>query len=216
MSSDVRKLIYATLVVFMLTLVVWIGFLFVVGCAGTLGCVSGEPTPVRTGVATLLPATPVAPVYPVSGEVVKCQVQALDLLEAWVNSGSPESEPFEVADLEGATCTAGFQDVEATLAATNLWYPGAAACVTCHNRAFVSDPVGLDLSTYAGILAGSHRDSEEAAGDDILGDGSWLSSKLYQVLVTDATEPFGRPAGLDLANVIVSVGTPGATPSPTP
>jgi hypothetical protein len=215
MSSDVRKIIYGTLILFLGTLVVWIGFLFVVGCSGTLGCVTGVPTPVRTGVATLLPATPLAPVYPASGEAATCQVRALDLLEAWVNAGSPEEQPFTVSDLEGATCTAAFQDVEATLAATNLWYTGSAACVTCHNLAFASDPAGLDLSTYQGIIAGSHRTAEDDAGDDILGGGNWSDSRLYEVLVMEATEPQGRPPGLDLTTVVVFAGTPEVALSPT-
>jgi hypothetical protein len=220
MSSDVRKIIYGTLVVFVATLVVWIGFLFVLGCQGTLGCSRGSPTPVRTGVATLLPATPVAPVYPASQGAAKCQVQALEVLEAWVNAKSPETEPFAVTDLSGATCTATLQDVESILSQTNLWYSGAAACVTCHNQTFATDAVGLDLSSYEGILAGSHRTADKPTGDDILGGGNWEASKLYQVLVTDATEPFGRPAGLDLTRVVVFAGTPesapGVTASPSP
>lgn len=57
MSSDVRKIIYGTLILFVATLVVWIGFLFVLGCSGAVGCTRGFATPVRTSVPTLAAAT---------------------------------------------------------------------------------------------------------------------------------------------------------------
>jgi mono/diheme cytochrome c family protein len=67
MSSDVRKIIYATLILFVLTIGIWISFLFVVGCQGTVGCMRGYATPARTSVATLAAATMPAPVSPTLG-----------------------------------------------------------------------------------------------------------------------------------------------------
>jgi len=57
MSSDVRKIIYGTLLAFLLVIGLWIGFLFTVACGGTFGCTRGDATPVRTSVATLPAAT---------------------------------------------------------------------------------------------------------------------------------------------------------------
>jgi mono/diheme cytochrome c family protein len=67
MSSDVRKIIYGTLILFVTTLVVWISFLFVLGCSGTVGCTRGVATPVRTSVPTLAAATLPPPLVPTLG-----------------------------------------------------------------------------------------------------------------------------------------------------
>jgi mono/diheme cytochrome c family protein len=64
MSSDVRKIIYGTLIAFIGVICLWLGFLFVVACNGTLGCIKGEPTPVRTSIPTLAAATMPAPQFP--------------------------------------------------------------------------------------------------------------------------------------------------------
>jgi hypothetical protein len=53
----------------------------------------------------------------------------------------------------------------------------------------------LDLSSYAGILAGSRRAAPEAVGNDILGGGDWEQSLLNQQLFVLQKMPFGRPAG---------------------
>ena len=57
MSSDVRKIIYGTLIGFIAMLCLWFGLLFTLGCNATLGCGKAEPTPARTSVATLPAAT---------------------------------------------------------------------------------------------------------------------------------------------------------------
>jgi mono/diheme cytochrome c family protein len=67
MSSDVRKIIYGTLIAFIGVICLWIGLLFVVGCNGTLGCTKSEPTPFRTSIPTLAAATLPAPVEPTLG-----------------------------------------------------------------------------------------------------------------------------------------------------
>ena len=215
MSSDVRKIIYGTLIGFLAMLCLWIGFLFAVSCGGTLGCAKAEATPVRTSVATLAPATP--PVGPPVGEALGglCRASALGVLGAWVDAGAPESESFEFVDLSGATCTGSYADVRLLLSTPGIWYPGGPACATCHSGDIAAAAANLDLNSYAGILAGSGRASADAQGEDLLGGFDWTQSRLFEALVSQATEPYGRPAGLDLSQVIVFAGLPRATPTPT-
>jgi hypothetical protein len=215
MSSDVRKIIYGTLIGFVAMLCLWIGFLFTLGCNGTLGCTKAEPTPARTSVATLVPATPPAG-QPVSVELGgQCQASALDVLGSWVDAGAPESEPFEFPAVGGGTCTGSYADIRMLLSTPGIWYPESPACATCHSGDIAKAAANLDLNSYAGILAGSGRASADARGDDILGGSTWRESRLFEVLVSEGTEPYGRPRGLDLSQVIVFVGLPQATPTPT-
>jgi hypothetical protein len=55
----------------------------------------------------------------------------------------------------------------------------------------------MDLSSYAGIIAGSRRASADVKGNDILGSGVWEQSKLYEVLTlpneNQQAMPLGRP-----------------------
>lgn len=214
MSTDVRKIIYGTLIGFLAMLCVWFGFLFAVACNGNLGCVKGEPTPARTSVPTLAPATPVAG-QPAGGALDgQCQAAALEVLGSWVDAGAPESEPFEFADVSGATCTGSYADVRLLLSTPGIWYPGAAACATCHSGDITEAAANLDLNSYAGILAGSGRASAFVRGDDILGDRDWTESRLFDVLVSQGTEPYGRPPGLDLRQVVVYAGLPEVTATP--
>jgi hypothetical protein len=216
MSSDVRKIIYGTLIGFLAMLCVWIGFLFAVSCNGTLSCTKGEPTPARTSVPTLAPATP--PVGQPAGGALdgQCQASALEVLGSWVEAGAPESEPFEFADVSGATCAGSYADVRMLLSTPGIWYPGAAACATCHSGDLAEAAANLDLNSYAGILAGSGRASADAGGDDILGGSDWAQSRLFEVLVSQGTEPFGRPPGLDLKQAIVYAGLSQVSPTPSP
>jgi hypothetical protein len=213
MSSDVRKIIYGTLIGFLAMLFLWIGFLFTLGCNATLGCTKAEPTPARTSVATLAPATPPAG-QPVGADLGgQCQASALEVLGAWVDAGAPESEPFEFSDVNGAGCTGSYADIRMLLATPGIWYVGAPACATCHSGDITEAAANLDLNSYAGILAGSARASADAEGEDLLGGLDWTQSKLFQVLVAEGTEPYGRPPGLDLSRVIVFAGLSQATPT---
>jgi hypothetical protein len=215
MSSDVRRVIYGTLIGFLAMLCLWIGFLFTLGCNATLGCTKSEPTPARTSVPTLAPATP--PVSQPAGETLggQCQASALVVLGAWVDAGAPESEPFEFADVSGATCSGSYADVRLLLSTPGIWYPGGPACATCHSGEIANAAANLDLNSYQGILAGSGRASADVKGEDILGGFDWTQSKLFEVLVSQGTEPYGRPPGLDLNGVIVFAGLPQPTPTPT-
>lgn len=157
-----------------------------------------QPEVIRTPIPTLIAATLPAP-FP--GEAAaaagpaKCTVNAETLLSAWVEAGSPESDPFSFTDLNGANCQATFPDVAALFNEANLWYTGAVSCTTCHNTTLNAAAAGMDLSSYAGIVAGSRRASADVTGNDILGGGDWAASKLNDQLFVQQKMPFGRPPG---------------------
>jgi len=74
--DDLRKITYGVLVGFVLMLVFWIGYLTLRGCGAGAECAGAAPTPARTSIPTLVPATQpalvrllgAATVAPVSGE----------------------------------------------------------------------------------------------------------------------------------------------------
>ncbi len=117
-------------------------------------------------------------------------------MSAWVNAGYPEKDVFEFTDLFGATCEATFADVDILFTEGNLWYQGALGLHHLPQRKF-GQPLLLemDLSSYAGIVAGSRRTSPDAKGNDILGGGIWDKAKLNDVLFISKQMPFGRPTG---------------------
>jgi hypothetical protein len=194
MQDDVKNLIYAILGLFILVLVVWIGFVFVIGCGFSLDCEKGARIPERTPIPTLIPAA--LPVVQRSDQQprVACPIAAVDLIGAWVNAGYPESTSFEFTDINGQTCTGTYpKDVHPLFTEGNLWFTGAPACTTCHNATLNPETAGMDLSSYEGILAGSRRTSPDETGNDILGSGEWEASLLYKQLFVDKVMPQGRP-----------------------
>ncbi|MFM8321877.1 MAG: hypothetical protein ACKOC5_13270 [Chloroflexota bacterium] len=68
-----------------------------------------------------------------------CRVKAVDLLGAWVAAGAPESDPFPFTDLAGDACQGSYAaDIQPLFIRSNVWYPGVAACSTCHNADLVN------------------------------------------------------------------------------
>lgn len=59
--DDFRKIIYGTLIAFLATIVVWVGFLTISGCGFTVSCLGAQPKVERTSIPTLIPATLPAP-----------------------------------------------------------------------------------------------------------------------------------------------------------
>ena len=218
MKDDVRKIILGTLAGFLVLVTVWVGFLFVVGCGGSLECAKAEPTPVRTAIPTLIPASLPTPELGAAQAVsLKCRVGATALLGAWVNAGYPESDPFEFTDEKGTVCTATYEtDIRLLLNEANLWYTGALACTSCHNADLAKASAQMNLSDYQGILSGSRRTSPDVKGNDILGGGNWVQSKLYEVLITRKGQPLampmGRPMDFDAETAVVSAGAPKEQP----
>jgi hypothetical protein len=81
-------------------------------------------------------------------------------------------------------------------------------------------PAQLDLSSYAGILAGSRRENfESKKGTDILGEGNWEKSLLYEFLVTSKVDVPGHTQDVFVDSLVLAGKpfvevTPTATPKP--
>lgn len=196
MRDDVQKLIYGILAGFVILILVWIAYVYVSACGFSLTCRKVSSLPPLTPIPTLIPATMPAPQRAAAGEFNKCQIAALNLIGAWVSAGYPENDPFTFTDIQGHTCQATFyQDVQPLFIESNIWYPGSQGCSSCHYADVTQSIMNMDLSTYAGILAGSGRANGEPKGKDILGGGVWEQSLLYQMLYApNGQTTIGRPA----------------------
>jgi len=216
MKDDVRKYIYRTLIVFVIGVLVWVGFIYTSSCGFTLSCNRGALPVERTSVPTLLPATLPAVGNTTSGEIAsdKCSVAATDLLGAWVEAGSPETDAFQFVDASGQNCESTFSEVRPLFIESNLWYSGSMSCVACHGADVTISPAQLDLGSYAGIIAGSRRPDAESNGTDILGAGKWTSSLLYDFIITSKADVPGH-SNISSA-LVISAGTPLPAIDPTP
>lgn len=182
---------------------------------------TGIAEPVTTPIPTLIAATLPAPQVGAGAAPVKlkCQVTAVDLIGAWVSAGAPETDSFDFTDLQGRACSATFGgDVQRLFLEANIWYDGAPACTTCHYTDVVKATQNMDLSSYAGILAGSQRAQGQAKGKDILGGGVWENALLRQMLQAQGGQstinrplmPLGRPASVPDNGPSIFAGTPKA------
>jgi len=151
-----------------------------------------------------------------------CSITAETFLSAWVKAGFPEKKPFQFTDSNNTACEAAYEDVQPLFTQANLWYPGALACTSCHNANLsAAASAFLDLSSYSGVVAGSHRAAGSATGVDILGGGDWQKSKLDQVLFVSHQMPYGAPANaVPRAGPAILAGLPlsivNAPPTETP
>lgn len=218
MKDQTKSIIFIVMFGLPVMLIAFVFGLYFFGCGSTDSC-TGIAKPVVTPIPTLIAATMPAPkVGAEAGPlVVKCQVSAVDLIGAWVEAGSPESDPFQFVDQKEQTCTATFAaDVQKLFTEANLWYSGAAACTTCHYADVTKANMGLDLSSYAGILAGSQRMDGSPTGNDILGGGDWETALLYQMVYAPDGQstigrqimPLGRPATVPAEGPVIFAGTP--------
>ena len=223
MNDDVRNMIYATIVLFLVVVASWLGIIYVSSCGLTLTCRQAIRRPDVTPIPTLIPAAP-AEAQPTEGlafEFSGCPVNAADLIGAWVTAGVPETEPFPFTDLNGKPCEATFANIQPLFVENSLWYKGRIGCVSCHNADLGERSAGLDLTSYDAILLGSRRVAgASAAGTDILGDGNWESSLLHKVLVEQGFAPEGHSAENPPVQLIIYAGQSTAeatvTATPTP
>lgn len=171
------------------------------------GCYANSTRILGTPIPTQIPATPPRfvslPIQPTETGKTVCRVKAVDLLGAWVTAGAPETDPFPFADVSGDTCQGTFAvDIQPLFTVSNAWYSGAPPCISCHYADLKNSWAQLDLSSYAGILAGSRRASPETKGNNILGmsDGGtdWSKAILYTQLATFRMPP-GHPAATQAA-----------------
>ena len=224
MNDDVRSTIYGTIALFLLVVASWLSLIYISSCGFTLSCNRAAPRVDRTPIPTLIPAVH-SESQPGQSEVAEsggCQVNAADLVGAWVTAGSPETEPFPFTDVNGNPCEGTFAaDVQPLFVENSLWYKGAIGCVSCHNADLTERSGGLDLTTYNAILLGSQRaPGSTSAGNDILGGGNWEASALHKVLVTQGFVPEGHSAESQPVSLIIYAGQataePNVTSTPTP
>jgi mono/diheme cytochrome c family protein len=160
--------------------------------------------PFGTPIPTLAVVTP--PASSGSGRSLagKCQVTAVDLLAAWANAGYPEGA-FDFTASNGTACAGDFAaDVQPLFTESNLWYGGSVACAACHGPDLNVSYAQLDVSSYAGLMAGSRRLAE---AKPVVGD-AWEKTKLYEVLVTTRFMPLNRPADMPEKGPLVAAGKP--------
>lgn len=216
--DDVRKIIYGILIAFVVLVLGFVSFIYVSGCGFTLTCPQGQPLVIRTPIPTLIPATFPAPDR-TRAQVAfnKCQIAAADLIGAWVSAGYPENDKFTFTDVKGVPCEGTFKkDVQPLFLESNIWYSGSLACASCHQADLVKAVKNMDLSSYAGILAGSGRANGEPQGKDVLGGGNWEQALMYQMLhapngqttIGRPAMPLGRPADVPENGPLVYAGAP--------
>lgn len=239
MSDDVRRIIYGTIIGFLTIVGSWLAFIYISACGFTLTCVRATPIVIRTSVPTLIPVSqshqhPAAETP--AAQFNECYVSATDLIGAWVNAGSPETDPFPFNDVHGNPCQGTFaNDIQHMFSENSFWFPGDIGCTSCHNADLMQAEQssgaenkksgGLDLTSYQGILAGANRSYAGAKGTDILGGGNWDTSLLHDVLVVQGLVPAGHSKDAPpIAPVFIYAGqhvaqatvTPTLAPSPTP
>jgi mono/diheme cytochrome c family protein len=197
------------------------GSLFLGSCSYKNNCMDGgRASFTHTPISTLAPATlqDNGVPFPASSSPEACSVTAAALLSAWVTAGSPETQPFPFTDVNNVDCQGTFADVQPLFSESNLWYPGALACISCHNESLSrAASAQLDLSSFAGVQAGSHRSVGSSTGTNILGAGNWQSSRLNQVLFVLREMPYGRsPKAVPEAGPTVLAGIPLSLANATP
>lgn len=218
--KDLKGIILGILVGLPVLVIVFSFGLYFFGC-GTNNTCYGANQPVGTPIPTLIPATLPAPKVGAAAEPLKprCHIAALDLMGAWVSAGYKETDPFTFTDVTGLNCTASFKDdVQMLFITPNVWYDGAPACTTCHYADVKKATKNMDLSSYAGILAGSGRVNGEAKGNDILGGGNWEQALLHNMLfapdgkttINRPAMPLGRPANVPAKGPVIAAGIPPA------
>ena len=208
MNDDTRRLVYGTIIAFLVFITAWLGFVYISACGFTLTCVQGAPLVVRTPIPTLIPVRHSQEQPPASAEEFnKCQIGATDLIGAWVAAGHSESDVFPFTDVNGQDCEATFADVQPLFVENSIWFPGSLGCTSCHNADLTERSAGLDLSSYEAISLGTRRVAESTSpGTDIFGGGEWESSLLYEFLVNHGLTTQGHSPDVEPSNPILYVG----------
>lgn len=221
MNDDTRRLIYGTIIAFLLFILAWLGFIYVSACGFTVTCVQAAPLVERTPIPTLIPVKRSQPQPLENTAFNKCKVAPTDLIGAWVSAGHPETEPFPFTDLNGQSCEGTFADIQPLFAENSIWFPSSLGCTSCHNADLTDRSSGLDLTSYQGISLGTKRVAGSSSpGTDIFGSGDWEKSLLHDVLVNQGLTPQGHspdvppPSTVLYAGQSLNEGEVTATPTP--
>jgi mono/diheme cytochrome c family protein len=219
MKRDFKSCMLYALFGLPILVLLFIATIYFANCGFSVDCShAGLPGIIHTPIPTLIPV--VAP-NQLEVKLVQahpaCLVTARDILSDWVTAGYTETQPFNFTDIDGNACQATFANVLPLFTEPNLWYKGALACDSCHNSDISIAAANLDMSSYAGILAGSKRTPPSGQGEDILGGGNWGNSLLNQVLFVNQLMPFGHPLGGVAPNgPTIQAGSLVTTPIPAP
>ncbi len=113
-----------------------------------------------------------------------CDLNAVGLLEAWVNAGAKKTESFNY----GGQAVNFERDVKQLFTEGNMWYNGSAPCSSCHFGNTDLSYHEMDLGSYEGIMKGGDVVSNPP-GVPLLGhsatgetDYDWEHSKLRERL----------------------------------
>jgi len=206
--NDVRKVIYGTIIGFFVMLGFWFSVIYVSSCGFTFTCNRGDHPIERTPIPTLIPASHSESDGTETDKMAgdKCQVDAMDLIGAWVSAGASETDVFTFTDINDRPCEGSFADIQPLLVDNSVWQPGTLGCVSCHNAELTNRSAGLDLSSYDAITSSG-----------VLGSNG-VSSSLHEYLGLGLT-PDGHSTEASAGNPLVLVGTQTevegeATPSP--
>lgn len=214
--NDVRKFIFGAIIGLFVFVGLMISVVYVSSCGLTLTCNRADPKLNLTPIPTLIPAAHSdAQQEQTQGmtEFNKCQVNAADLIGAWVTAGTPEIGPFPFTSLNGESCEGRYADIQPLFVENGLWKKNALGCVSCHNPELGDRSSGLDLSSYNAVLLGSRRVAGSTSpGNDILGKGDWQKSVLFDVLVDQALVPEGHSADTAGVPVTLFAGQKGIAP----
>ncbi len=130
-----------------------------------------------------------------SGEVAKpvfstgeCEIYAVDLIGAWVDSGAKEGL-FIFPNAGDTQCEGDFvADVLPLFTQENVWFKSSQSCVECHFDNSEDSRHEMDLSSYAGIMTGGDVLSKPP-GVAIVTPGDWNASKLRSRLRNNRMPP---------------------------
>jgi hypothetical protein len=148
----------------------------------------------------------------------KCEVNAVDLIGAWVAAGAPETESFPFTSVNEESCQGTYADIQPLFVENSLWKTGSLGCTSCHNAGLTDRSKGLDLSSYTAVLLGSRRVAGSTSkGNELLGNGEWEKSVLYDVLANQGLVPEGHSADAPAGSLVLFAGEkviPEATTTP--
>src|SRR5262245_48342642 len=121
MNDDTRRLVYGTIIAFLLFILFWLGLVYLSACSFTLTCYQAAQLVERTSVPTLIPVKQSQP-KPTenAGTFNECKVAATDLIGAWISAGHPETEAFPFTDLNGQSCQGTFADIQPLLVENSI------------------------------------------------------------------------------------------------